>query len=223
MDIEHLGYKTGIALMERGWVKDPADIYALTEEQLAQLPGFKEKSIANLLRAIEGSKVRPLWRLLVALSIRHVGSTVARLLAEAHPSIDALAAADVEQLEAIEGIGPEIARSVHEWFRDPANRKLIDKLRAAGVRMADRLAKKRKKSGPLAGKTIVLTGGLQSMSRDEAIRAAEEAGGKVTSSVSKKTDLVVVGTDPGSKYDRAVSLGVKIIDEREFLALVGKG
>jgi DNA ligase (NAD+) len=197
-------------------VKDPADIYSLTDEQLAELPGFKEKSIANLRRSIEASRDRPLWRLLVALSIPHVGSTVARLLADAFASIDALEEAPVEHLEAVEGIGPIVARAVHEWFHDRENRKLLEKLRAAGVRIADK-PKKRMAKGPLTGKTIVLTGGLESMSRDEATKAAEEAGAKVASSVSKKTDFVVVGSDPGSKYEKAQSLGVETVDEKAFL------
>jgi len=217
MDIEHLGYKTGIALMDRGWVKDPADVYRLTEQQLAQLPGFKEKSIDNLLRAVEGSKDTPVWRLLVGLNIRHVGSTVARMLTDAFPSIDALAAANADDLAEVEGIGPIVARAVHDWFRDRGNKRLIEKLRKAGVRMADPRSKKPKKAGPLSGKTLVLTGGLESMSREEATKAAEKAGAKVTSTVSKKTDFVVVGTDPGSKYDKAVSLGVETIDELGFL------
>jgi DNA ligase (NAD+) len=216
MDIGHLGYKTGMALMDRGWVKDPADIYSLTEEHLAQLPGFKEKSISNLLRSIEASKDRPLWRLLVALSIPHVGSHVAQVLADAFASIEALQNASVEDLEAVEEIGPIVARAVHAWFQDPANRKLLEKLRKAGVRMADK-PKKRKAKGPLTGKTIVLTGGLESMSRDEASKAAEDAGARVVSSVSKKTDFVVVGTDPGSKFDKAQSLGVETVDEKGFL------
>jgi DNA ligase (NAD+) len=221
MDIEHLGYKTGMALMDRGWVKDPADIYSLTEEHLAQLPGFKEKSISNLLRSIEASKDRPLWRLLVALSIPHVGSHVAQVLAEAFPSIDELQDASVEGLEAVEEIGPIVARAVHDWFQDPANRKLLDKLRRAGIRMADK-PKKRKAKGPLTGTTIVLTGGLESMSREEAMKAAEEAGARVASSVSKKTDFVVVGTDPGTKFDKAQSLGVETVDEKGFLKRLGR-
>jgi DNA ligase (NAD+) len=221
MDIEHLGYKTGMALMDRGWVKDPADIYSLTEEHLAQLPGFKEKSISNLLRSIEASKDRPLWRLLVALSIPHVGSHVAQVLAEAFPSIDALQKSSVEGLEAVEEIGPIVARAVHDWFQDPANRKLLDKLRRAGIRMADK-PKKRKAKGPLTGTTIVLTGGLESMSREEASKAAEEAGARVASSVSKKTDFVVVGTDPGTKFEKAQSLGVETVDEKVFLKRLGR-
>ncbi|HXF73034.1 MAG TPA: NAD-dependent DNA ligase LigA [Actinomycetota bacterium] len=222
MDIEGLGYETGTALIERGWVRDPGDLYSLTAEQLAELPGFKEKKISNLLRGIEASKDRPLWRLLVGLNIRHVGAHVAQVLARAFGSIDALARASVEEIDAVEGIGPEIARSVHEWFRDPANRRLLEKLRAAGVRMADG-PRAAAPVGPLAGTTIVLTGALRTMTREEATRAAEEAGARVASSVSRKTDFVVVGEDPGSKYERARELGVETIDEEEFLRRLGRG
>jgi DNA ligase (NAD+) len=216
MDIEHLGYKTGILLMDRGWVKDPADVYWITEEQLAELPGFKEKSISNLISAIESSRDRPLWRLLVAVNIPHVGSHVAQVLARAFLSIDRLAQASVEELNSVEEIGPEIARSVHDWFRDKQNLKLIEKLKEAGVRMKDAAPPPRRK-GPLTGRTIVITGGLESMSRSDAEKAAEDAGAKIASSVSKKTDFVVVGENPGSKYDKALQLGVETIDEKEFL------
>jgi DNA ligase (NAD+) len=216
MDIESLGYKTGFLLLDMGWVQDPADIYSLTAERLAELPGFKEKKIQNLLTAIESSKDRPLWRLLVALNIRHVGWHVAQVLTRAFPSIEELKKASFDDLNAVEGIGPEIARSVHEWFHDTENVKLLDKLAKAGVRMKDDVVAA-PPDGPLSGQTIVLTGGLESMSRDEAQKAAEEAGARVASSVSKKTSFVVAGENPGSKLDRAQSLGVEIIDEKEFL------
>jgi len=221
MDIEHLGYKTVIVLLDRGWVQDPADVYSLTAEQLAELPGFKDKSISNLLSAIEGSKDRPIWRLLVALNIRHVGWHVAQVLARALPSIDLLQAASVEELNAVEEIGPEIAQSVFDWFHDERNRALLAKLAAAGLRVEDEPAPP-PPEGPLSGTTIVLTGGLSSMSRDEAGRAAEEAGARVASGVSKKTDFVVAGENPGSKHDRAVALGVEVIDEAEFLRRIGR-
>jgi DNA ligase (NAD+) len=221
MDIEHLGYKTGLLLIDRGWVNDPADVYSITDEQLAQLPGFKEKSISNLRRSIEESKDRPLWRLLVALNIPHVGSRTAEILADAFGSIGRLREASVEELTDVEEIGPIVAEAVHDWFHDKGNRKLLDKLKKSGVRMADP-PKEKRTDGPLAGKTIVLTGGLGSMSREEATRAAQDAGARVASSVSKKTDFVVAGTDPGSKYDRAVQLSVDIVDEKEFLKRIGR-
>ena len=216
MDIEHLGYKTGMLLLDLGWVTDPADVYSITDEQLAQLPGFKDKSISNLLGAIRGSKDRPLWRLLVAVNIRHVGGHVAQVLARAFPSTDALTAASVEGLGGVEGIGPEIAQSVHAWFHDEHNLRLLDKLRAAGVRMEDD-AIEAPPEGPLSGATIVITGSLEAFSRDAAIEAAIDAGAHVVSSVSKKTDFVVVGESPGSKADRATQLGVETVDEGEFL------
>ena len=222
MDIEHLGYKTGMAMIDRGWIADPADVYSITDEQLAELPGFKEKSIANLRRSIEASRDRELWRLLVGLSIPHVGGHVAQVLANAFRSIDALAEASVEDLVAVEEIGPIVAQKVHDWFRNPANARVVEKLRAADVRMKD-AAPKRQKKGPLTGTTLVLTGGLSSLSRDEAIKAAQEAGARVASSVSKKTDFVVAGTDPGTKFDKAQALGVETVDEAEFLKRLGRG
>jgi DNA ligase (NAD+) len=221
MDIEGLGYKTGILLIEMGWVRDPADVYSLAGDQLAQLPGFKDKRINNLLTAIERSKDRPVWRLLVALNIPHVGFHVAQVLAREFGSIEALSKASVEEIDAVEEIGPEIARSVYAWFHDRENRKLLEKLRKAGVRMAEE-----RDGGPvggrLAGTTMVLTGGLSSMSREEAEEAARQARGRVASSVSKKTDFVVAGDNPGSKLDRALQLGVEVIDEAEFLRRLGR-
>lgn len=221
MDIEGLGYQTIIELTERGLVRDVGDIYALRDEQVATLEGFKEKKVANLLRSIEASKVRTLARLLTALGIRHVGSTVAQQLTGPFSSLDALESASEEEIAAVEGIGPVIAHSVFEFFRQPRNRKVLGKLRRAGIRTADE--RRARKAGPLTGKTFVLTGGLESMSREEATAAIEEAGGKVTSSVSKKTDHVVAGESPGSKYDKAVALGVPIIDEKRLLELLGRG
>jgi DNA ligase (NAD+) len=197
-------------------VEDPADVYSVTDEQLAQLAGFKDKSISNLRKAIEGSKDRPVWRLLVALNIPHVGGTVAQLLALRFLSTEAFKNASVEQLSEVEGIGPEIASSVFAWFQDGENLQLLDKLEKAGVRMEDPEPEP-VPEGPLTGQTIVITGGLESMARSEAEKAAELAGAKVASSVSKKTDFVVVGENPGSKYDKAVQLGVETIDEQEFL------
>jgi DNA ligase (NAD+) len=221
MDIEGLGYKTGIQLMERGLVKDPADIFSLTAEDLTELEGFAEVSIANLLGAIEQAKDRPLWRLLVALNIPHVGTHVAQVLARAFGSIDALLEASVEAIDDVPEIGPEIARSVHGWFQDRHNRPLIEKLRAAGVSMRDELVVPAGER-PLSGVTLVLTGGLAEMSRDEATAAALAAGARVASSVSKKTDFVVAGENAGSKLAKAEQLGVEVIDEKEFVRRLGR-
>lgn len=217
MDIDHLGYKTGLALMERGWVQDPADLYAVTADRLAQLPNFKEKSINNLLSAIDASRKRPLWRLLVGLNIPHVGSHVAQVLARHFGDMSRLRKASIDELVAVDEIGPEIAQSVHEWFRDEENQKLLNKLRKAGVNMKETQLAARTR-GPLSGKSIVLTGGLATMTRAAATRAAQTAGARVASSVSKRTDFVVAGSDPGSKYDKAKTLGVEVIDEETFLS-----
>jgi DNA ligase (NAD+) len=221
MDIGHLGYATGVALAQRGWARDPADIYALTAERLATLPGFKDKSIANLLTAIAASKDRPIWRLLVGLNIRRVGTHVAQLLARAYATLDGLAAASAEDLQQIEGIGPEIAGTVAAWFTDPVHRDLLERLRAAGVRLADPIAPAGVATGPLQGKTIVLTGGFESMTREQAIAAAQSAGARVASSVSRRTDFVVAGEDPGTKLARAQALSVEIIDEAEYRRRLG--
>jgi DNA ligase (NAD+) len=220
MDIEHLGYKTVMLLRDRGLVVDPGDLYSLTEDQLATLPGFQERSIANLLSSIDGSRDRPIWRLLAGLNIRHVGGHVAQVLAGAFGSIDALAAATADDIDAVEEIGPEIARSVAAWFADDQNRALLEKLRRAGVRLADE-PRKAPAEGALSGSSIVLTGGLSSLSRDDATRLAQEAGARVASSVSKRTDFVVAGENPGSKLAKAEELGVEVVDEAEFLRRVG--
>jgi DNA ligase (NAD+) len=222
MDIEGLGEKTGEALLELGFVRDPGDVYALTAERLAAVPGFKEKKIANLLASIEASKDRDLWRLLVGLNVRHVGSTVARSLAEAFGSLDALAGASEDALLAVEGVGPEIAASVVAWFRDRHHRALVERLRKAGVRLEDAVRAPRG-TGPLEGLTLVLTGTLPTLSRDDATELAAAAGAKVASSVSKKTDLVVAGAEAGSKLTKARELGIEVIDEAAFLRRIGRG
>ncbi len=217
MDIEGLGPATIRELMEKGYVKSVEDIYYLTEEQLYSLTGFKDKSVANLMRAIRQSKDRPLSRLLFALGIRHVGSHVAEVLARRFRKMDDLAKASLEELLDVEEIGPTIAESVRAFFEEPRNLELIEKLKRAGVNMEEKV-----EEGPrnLEGLTFVLTGALSSMTREEARQAIESRGGKVASSVSRKTDYVVVGTDPGSKYDKARELGVRTIGEEEFLALL---
>jgi DNA ligase (NAD+) len=219
MDIEGLGYQTLSELIEKGFVQDPGDIYALTDEQLAELEGFKTRKVANLRRAIEDSKDRGLARLLTALGIRHLGGTSARTLARRVPSMDVLMNATEEDIAAVEGIGPVIAQSVHDFFAQDGNRAVIEKLRAGGVRMADEVVAV-PTDGPLLGMTFVLTGTLPNITREEATAMIEAAGGKVTSSVSKKTSYVVVGADPGSKHDKAIALERPIIGEDELKALV---
>jgi DNA ligase (NAD+) len=222
MDIEHLGYVTGMQLLESGLVKDPADVFSLTAEQLGQLPHFGEKSVHNLLSALEAARHRPLWRLLVGLNIRHVGPFAARLLTRAFPSMDALRAASLEELQAVQGVGPRIAQSLHDWLHAPESVRLLEKLRRAGVQPREE-APARPAEGPLAGKTLVITGELESMSREEAKHAAEAAGARVTHSVSKNTSFVVAGANPGAtKSDKARELGIETVDEREFLRRLGE-
>jgi DNA ligase (NAD+) len=222
MDIEHLGYMTVMRLLEAGLIEDPADIYALDAEKLGQLPGFKDKAIANVLEQIEISKDRPLWRLLVGLNIRHVGTHVAQVLARAFGSIDAIADASEDRIDDVPEIGPEIAATVREWFDDEENLALIEKLRAAGVRLADERAPEDEGDRPLDGLSIVLTGGLEGLTREEAVEFAQAAGARVSSSVSKKTSFVVAGESPGAKLAKAETLGVEVIDEAEFRRRLGR-
>ena len=219
MDIEHLGEKTAAALIERGLVEDPADVFFLTESDLATLPGFKDKSIRNLLDAIEQAKDRPLPRLVYALGIRHVGSTVAERLASAFPSLDALAKASAEEIASIPGIGQVIGSSVHEFFRRPATKELLAKLKRAGVNLSGPAPER---EGPLSGQSFVITGTLASMSRAEAEERLKRLGATVQSSVSKNTGALVVGDEPGSKLDKAKKLGIRILDEKAFLDLLAR-
>jgi DNA ligase (NAD+) len=222
LDIEHLGYQTVIALVERGWLADPADIYALGAAQLVQLSGWAEKSAQNLLDAIAASKQRPIWRLLVGLNIRRVGAHVAQLLAQRFASLDALAAANLEDLQALEGVGPEIANAVHDWFRDPENGALIGKLGRAGLRVKDQTPGGPVGPRPLEGKIVVITGTLPTLSREQATALAQQAGARVTSGVSKKTSFVLAGVQPGSKLAKAQDLDIETIDEGEFLRRLGR-
>lgn len=217
MDIEGLGYQTIIALADRGWLNDVGDIYSLTRDQLEQLDGFGEKSVDNLMKAIERSKSRSLGNLLIGLGIRHVGGTGAFQIAREAGSLARLQEMSAAELEAMEGIGPVIAQSVATFFAQDRNRAVIDKLRAAGV---DPEEVPVVSDGSLAGKTFVLTGSLDGLSRGEATAAIEERGGKVTSSVSKKTDYVVVGADPGSKFEKAKQMGIDTLDEPTFEKLL---
>ncbi|MGI8774196.1 MAG: NAD-dependent DNA ligase LigA [Actinomycetota bacterium] len=215
MDIEGLGYKTIIEFIERGWLRDVGDIYYLKPGQLQGLEGWGEISINNLFTAIEDSKQRPLANLLIGLGIRHLGSTASRDVAAAAGSLDRLKAMSLEDFEAIEGIGPIIARSARSFFEQPRNLEIIGKLQDAGV---DPKEAPKQTGGPFEGMNFVLTGGLDSFTRDEAAAAIEERGGKVTSSISKKTSFVVVGESPGTKLAKAETLGIPVLDETAFTA-----
>ena len=218
MDIEGLGWKTVNALVDAGLVKDPADLYALRAEQIVEIERMGEKSAANLLAGIEKSKKAPLDRLLHAIGIRHVGARIAQVLAEHFGSLEALEQADEAALLQVETIGPEIASSVAGFFSSKAGTRFIERLRRAGVKPESRAPRRVAAGGPLAGKTFVLTGTLEDFTREEAARLVQEAGGKVTSSVSSKTDALIAGTDPGSKLDKAQKLGVAIWDEARLKA-----
>jgi DNA ligase (NAD+) len=226
-DIEALGYEAAIALLGAGVISDEGDLFSLTEDDLLRTGLFTTKSGAvsangkRLLANLDNAKSQPLWRVLVALSIRHVGPTAARALATEFGSLDAITEASTEQLAAVEGVGPTIAAAVTEWFTVDWHCAIVDKWRAAGVRMAD----ERDASTPrtLAGLTIVVTGSLAGFSRDDAKEAILARGGKAAGSVSKKTAYVVAGDAPGSKYDKAVELGVPILDEDGFRTLLEEG
>jgi DNA ligase (NAD+) len=233
-DIEGLGYEAAVALLEAGVITDEGDIFDLTEDKLLRAPLFTrapkkgegDRPVLNangrrLLDNLDAARDRPLWRVLVALSIRHVGPTAARALAGRFGSMDALQASGVEQIADAEGVGRTIAEAVVEWFGVDWHRDIVRKWREAGVRMAD----ERDGSAPrtLEGMTIVVTGSLNGFSRDQAREAILARGGKAASSVSKKTDFVVAGDSPGSKYDKAVSLAVPILDEDGFRVLLADG
>jgi len=227
LDIEGLGYEAAIALLQAGVIADEGDLFTLTEDDLLRTELFTTKSGAvsangnRLLVNLDKAKNQPLWRVLVALSIRHVGPTAARALATEFGDLEAIESASTEQLAAVEGVGPTIAAAVTEWFTADWHRAIVDKWRAAGVRMAD----ERDASVPrtLQGLTIVVTGSLTGFSRDDAKEAIVARGGKAAGSVSKKTDYVVAGDSPGSKYDKAVELGVPILDEDGFRKLLARG
>jgi DNA ligase (NAD+) len=191
-------------------VKDVADIYSLTQEKLLSLERVGDKSAANLLREIENSKKLPLERVILGLGIRFVGERTAELLAEHFGSIDALMSANLDELQDVTEVGPRVGEAITEYFSEPRNRELVERLRKAGLKFA---GEKKQRGTKLAGKTFVLTGTLPNLSRDEAKKLIEDAGGKVSGSVSKKTDYVVAGSDAGSKLDKATELKVSVIDE----------
>lgn len=223
MDIEGFGTRMAQLFVDKGLLKDVADFYYLDRDEILALEGFAEKSTDNLLAAVEASKTRPLARIIAALGIRGVGSTVAELLTEHYSSIDELMAATQEELEAIEGLGPHIAGNIVGWFSRERHRELIEKLRRAGVRLAEDRRERPLEELPLAGLTFVITGTLPTMSRDAATDLIREHGGKVTGSVSSKTDYLLVGEAPGgSKFRKAQQLGVPMIDEGELLRTLGR-
>jgi DNA ligase (NAD+) len=219
MDIDGLGEKIVDQLVDKGLVKDVADLYLLKLDDVAALERRGEKSAQNLLDQIEASKKNSLARLIYALGIRFVGERTGQLLAEHFGSLEKLAAAKEDELTAVFEVGPKVAASIVEFFSEPANRELIKKLRKAGVNPTEE--KKELKSQKLAGKTFVFTGTLTNRTREEAGELVKQHGGTVASSVSKKTDYVVVGTEPGSKYEKAKQLGVAILDEAQFERLIG--
>jgi len=247
LDIDGLGDESAIALLEAGRVSDIADVFHLTQDSFAGLPLFERlvpvkgddgrtlkdadgkplrrgvpgKKVEQILKGIEAARHRPLWRLLVGLSIRHVGPSAAQALARELRSIDAIRAAGVEELAAVDGVGPTIAAAVGEWFADPRHLDLLERLRAGGVTVADEGADEGPR--PLAGVTVVITGTIEGYTRDSATEAIQNLGGKVSGSVSKKTSFVVAGENAGSKYDKAVSLKVPILDAAGFAALLKRG
>ncbi|OBJ11242.1 DNA ligase (NAD(+)) LigA [Mycobacterium sp. 1482292.6] len=226
-DIEGLGYEAAIALLKAGVIADEGDLFTLSEDDLLRTELFRTKAgslSANgrrLLDNLDKAKQVALWRVLVALSIRHVGPTAARALATEFGDLDAIMSASTERLAAVEGVGPTIAAALTEWFTVDWHRAIVEKWRAAGVRMAD----ERDTSVPrtLEGLTVVVTGSLAGFSRDDAKEAILARGGKAAGSVSKKTDYVVAGDSPGSKYDKAIELGVPVLDEDGFRTLLAEG
>ncbi len=218
MNIDGMGESLVSQLIERGLVKNVADIYDLTKKDLLSLDRFADKSAQNILDEIENSKKLPLERVFYGLGIRFVGERTAQFLAEHFGSMEALENASVEELQAVNEVGPRIAESIAEFFSIKANRELVKRLRAAGLTMR---GQRKERGTKLAGKTFVLTGTLTHFTRDEARKLIEDAGGKVTGSVSKKTDYVVAGSDAGSKLDKAKELGIAVIDEKEMEKLAG--
>lgn len=216
MDIEGGGEVLVTQLVRQGLVRDVAELYRLRVDEVAALERMGEKSAQNFINALEASRHQDLWRLLFGLGILHVGAGVAKALARAFPTLDELAKASAAELTQVEDIGEVIARSVERWFADSRNRELIQRLRAAGLNFQSSLYREAPAAGPFAGKTLVLTGTLSTLTREAATAMIEAAGGKVSSSVSKKTDFVLAGAEAGSKLEKAQKLGVRILDEAEF-------
>jgi len=220
MDIEGLGDQTCSQLVERGLVKTPADLYALSREQWLDLERMGDKSVDNLLAALERSKKTSLRRFIYALGIRQVGEATARALALHFKSIDRLLDATLDELQGVRDVGPEVAQQIHDFTQTAENREAVRRLLAAGIHPAPEVVESR---GPFAGKTVVLTGSLTALSREQAKAEIERRGGRVSGSVSRKTDLVVAGEDSGSKLKKAAELGVQVVDEAAFRALLQEG
>jgi len=220
MDIRGIGESMSAVLLKERLVKDVADLYYLKKkrEQLLELERMAEKSITNMLNAIEKSKETPLARVIFALGIRHIGEETAEILAEEFHSLDKLAKATRERIMSIPTIGPKIADSIVAFFRQEENKKIVKKLRDAGVRLAEEVVKPEEL--PLAGQEFVITGSLEAFSRQEAEARVKALGGSTGSSITKKTTYLVVGADPGSKLARAQELGTKQLTEEEFLRLL---
>lgn len=221
MDIDGLGEKQALTFLQQGLIADVADIYDLTEERLVGLERFAETSARNLLAAIDASKAQPFKRVLFALGLPGVGSVTAEALADHFGSIDGLHEADPEAIEEVEGVGPIMAVQIAESLADDVTWALVGKLREKGLRLEADESERRAAGGPLEGKTVVLTGTLPQLTREEAAALVKAAGGKVTNSVSKKTDYVVAGESPGSKLAKAESVGTEVLDEAGLLALLG--
>ncbi|MCP9454951.1 MAG: NAD-dependent DNA ligase LigA [Nitrospira sp.] len=220
MNIEGLGKKTVAQLVDRGLVRDLADLYDLKREHILKLDGFADRSATLLLEAIERSKHVPLDRFLYALGIRQVGRHIASLLAKEFGSLQAIMQADTARLQAIKEIGPEISASLVSYFQEPSNRRVLDRLLQAGILIEQTALPQKKAAHPLAGKNFVFTGGLETLSREDASSLVEQLGGTVSSTVSAKTSFVVVGANPGSKLAQAKKLGIPLLTEQEFLKLV---
>jgi DNA ligase (NAD+) len=220
MDIEGGGEGLVAQLVKSSLAQDVADLYRLKLEEIANLERMGEKSARNFLEGVAASKSRDMWRVLYGLGILHVGAGVAKTLGRGFPDLDAVFAASIDQLTATEDVGEVIADSIVQWYGEARNRQLIERLRKAGINFKSSLHSPKAVAGPLAGKTFVLTGTLPSLTREDATARIEALGGKVSGSVSKRTDFVLAGDEAGSKLDKAQKLGVKIIDEKEFLNLI---
>jgi DNA ligase (NAD+) len=218
MDIEGLGDKLIDQLVEKGLVKDVADLYSLSKDDIASLERMADKSARNIIDALNESKNASLEKVVYALGIRHVGEHLAKVLSDHLGSIERLTAATEEELTQIREVGPEVAKSIRKFFQQKGNLRVIERLAKAGLRFTKQVVSKKR---DLEGKTFVFTGGLMSCTRDEAERIVEERGGKASSSVSRKTDYVVAGESSGSKLDKAKELGVKVLSEEEFRKLLG--